>query len=177
MRLVFLFVLVASLGVAHPLSFTATTLVIRTDGRFQVDLITDLDALALGAPQTADDAELVARIEQLSASERAELIDQLTKLFLRRVRIRFDDRAVPFEVSFPDYGTARAAAALIPTVLGLTARLGGIVPPEALTVQFFASRAFSSVHLTIVDQGRGITRRTVLERGATSDPFELASGH
>ena len=146
---------------------------IRTDGRFQVDLITDLDALALGAPQTADDAELVRRIEALSASEHTRLIDRLTTLFLRRVRIRFDGRAVPFKVTFPDYGTPHASESAIPTVIGLTARLDGIVPIEARTVQFFASRAFSSVHLTIVDQGLGLTHRAVLERGATSAPFAL----
>ena len=166
--------IIGSLGLAHPLRFTATTLVIQTDGRFQVDLIADLDALALGVPQTSDDAEIVARIEQLSRSERADLIEQLRQLFQRRVRIRFDGRAAPFQVNFPDDGIARAAEMTIPTVLGLTARLRGRVLPNARTVQFFASRAFSTVHLTIIDQGRGIVRRAVLERGATSDPFELA---
>ena len=166
--------IIGSLGFAHPLRFTTTTLVIRTDGHFQVDLIADLDALALGVPQTDDNAELVARIEQLSPSERTDLLEKLTQLFQRRVRIRFDGRATPFEVSFPDYGTSRAAETAIPTVIGLTARLGGSVPRDALMVQFFASRAFSTVHLTIVDQGRGITRRAVLERGGTSEPFKLA---
>ncbi len=162
----------ATYSVAHPLEFTDTSLIIRA-GHFQVDVIADLDALALGVRQDADDAELVAAIEQLSPADRARLLERLTQVFVRRVRIRFDGRPAPFEVSFPDYGTQRASEAEIPTVIGLTARLQGIIPGGADTVEFFASRAFSDVHLTIVDETRGVTHREVLEPGARSDPFEL----
>ena len=51
---------------AHPLTFTETTIVLRPDGSFQTDLICDLDALALGAPQNADDAALVAALGALA---------------------------------------------------------------------------------------------------------------
>ena len=136
-------------------------------------MVADLDALALGAPQDADDAALVAAIERLSSADRTVLLERLTQLFRRRVRIRFDGQPVPFEVTFPDYGTQRASDADIPTVIGLTARLRGVRPPNAGDVEFFASRGFSDVHLTIIDEVRGVTHRAVLERGARSDPLDL----
>ncbi|MFP6572194.1 MAG: HupE/UreJ family protein, partial [Vicinamibacterales bacterium] len=61
-----------------------------------------------------------------------------------------------------------------PTVLGLTARLVGNIPENAETVEFFASRAFASVHLTIVDEIRNREARMVLEQGARSTPFEFS---
>ena len=166
--------LATSVANAHPLLFTETTLTLRDDATFQVDLIADLDALALGAPQDTDDAELVATIEALSSAQRADLIARLAGLFERRVRVRFDDTATPFSVTFPDLGTPSATESEIPTVLGLTARLTGTIPAGATDVSFFASRAFSDVHLTVVDEARDITVRSVLERGARSDPFELS---
>jgi hypothetical protein len=166
--------LVTSVASAHPLLFTDTTLTLRDDRTFQVDLIVDLDALALGAPQDSDDAELVATIEALSPDERADLIARLARLFERRIRVRFDDSPTPFSVSFPDLGTPRATESEIPTVLGLTARVKGTIPRGATDVSFFASRAFSDVHLTVVDEARDVTVRSVLERGARSEPFDMS---
>ena len=159
---------------AHPLTFTETTIVLRPDGSFQTDLICDLDALALGAPQNADDAALVAALGALAPVELEARLDRLRQLFQRRVRVRFDGEPVPFEVSFPDQGTPVATESSIPTMLGLTARLTGIVPDGAREMEFFASRAFSDVHLTVRDETRGLTTRSVLERGARSDPYTLA---
>ena len=159
---------------AHPLTFTAATLTLQADGAFQADLIYDLDALALGAPLDADDAELVAVLEGLSPDDFETRVGGLRRLFERRVRIRFDGDPVPFDVSFPDHGSAGATEAEIPTVLGLTARLTGTIPQGAATVGFFASRAFGEVHLTIVDAARDVEMRSVLEAGARSEPLELA---
>ena len=158
---------------AHPFTFTETELRLRANGTFQVDLTCDLDALALGAPQDTDDAELVASLEAHSPAALDDRIAQLRRLFERRIRVRFDDTPAPFDVSFPDYDTPRAAEAEIPTLLGLTARLTGTVPAGATNVEFFASRAFSDIHLTVVDETRDVTRRSILEPGARSDPFEL----
>ena len=159
---------------AHPLTFTDTTIVLLPDDSFQTDLICDLDALALGAPQNTDDAALVAALQALPPGELEERLDQLRQLFKRRVRIRFDGEPAPFEVSFPDQGTPTATESAIPTMLGLTARLTGTVPAGATRLEFFASRAFSDVHLTVRDEIRGLTTRSVLERGARSDPYSLA---
>ena len=159
---------------AHPLTFTETTIVLRPDGSFQTDLVCDLDALALGAPQNADDAALVAALGALAPGELEARLDRLRQLFQRRVRVRFDGEPAPFEVSFPDQGTPAATASSIPTMLGLTARLTGTVPAGATNMEFFASRAFADVHLTVRDEIRGLTIRSVLERGARSDPYALA---
>ncbi len=162
------------LATAHPLTFTDTTVVLRADGTFQIDLITDLDALALGVPQDADDAELVATLTAMAPADFNLLIDRLRTLFERRVRLRFDGEPSPFDVDFPDYGTTAALESDIPTLLGLTARLTGTIPAGATDVEFFASRAFSEVNLTVQDEARSITTRAVLERGARSEPFALA---
>ncbi|HJN45847.1 MAG: HupE/UreJ family protein [Vicinamibacterales bacterium] len=159
---------------AHPLTFTDATIVLRPGGTFQADLIVDLDALALGAPQDADDAGLVAALRALSPDELDDRVDRLRQLFQRRVRFRFDGEPAPFEVSFPDRGTPAATESEIPTLLGLTARLNGRVPAEATELEFFASRAFSEVNLTIRDETRNLTSRALLEPGARSDPFPLA---
>ena len=160
-------------ALAHPLAFTEVTLALRDDGAFEADLIYDLDALALGVPVDTDDAELAAALENLPPDGLAARVAGLRRLFERRVRVRFDGRPAPFEVSFPDYGTPRATDAEIPTVLGLTARLTGRVPEGASTVGFFASRAFGEVHLTVVDARRAVEVRSVLEAGARSDPLDL----
>ena len=159
---------------AHPLTFTETIIVLRPDGSFQTDLVCDLDALALGAPQNADDAALVAALAALAPGELEARLDRLRQLFQRRVRVRFDGEPAPFDVSFPDQGTPAATESAIPTMLGLTARLTGRVPAGATDMEFFASRAFADVHLTVRDEIRGLTTRSVLERGARSDPYALA---
>ena len=159
---------------AHPLTFTEVTLTLGPDGSFEADLIYDLDALALGAPLDTDDAELAAALAGLSPDELETRIDQLRRLFERRVRVRFDGAPAAFGVSFPDHGSPETAAADIPSLLGLTARLRGAIPADAATVGFFASRAFGAVHLTIVDAVRGVETRSVLEPGARSEPLDLA---
>ena len=169
---------VAGLGgpaaLAHPLTFTEVTLTLGPGDAFEADVIYDLDALALGAPLEADDAELAAALASLPPDELDARIGRLARLFERRVRVRFDGVPAPFEVSFPDHGAPETAAADIPTVLGLTARLTGTIPPDAATVGFFASRAFGEVHLTVVDAARGGETRSILEPGARSDPLDLA---
>ena len=149
------------------------TLTLGPGDVFEADLVYDLDALALGVPIDADDGELAAALAALPPDELETRVARLRRLFERRVRVRFDGAPAPFAVSFPDHGTPETAAAAIPTVLGLTARLAGRIPPDAATVGFFASRAFGEVHLTIVDARRGTETRSILEPGARSDPLDL----
>ena len=75
----------------------------RIDGTFQVEMICDLDALALGAPQDADDAELVAALFALSSDAFDKRVERLRDLFRRRVRVRFDNEPAPFQVSFIEF--------------------------------------------------------------------------
>ncbi len=161
-------------ALAHPLAFTEVRLTVGPGRDFAADILYDLDALALGVPLDTDDAELAAALAALRPDELDERLARLRRLFERRVRVRFDGVAVPFEVRFPDHGAPETAIADIPTVLGLTARLTGTIPPGAATVGFFASRAFGEVHLTIVDAERGGETRSILEPGARSDPLDLA---
>ena len=160
---------------AHPLSFTAATLTLQPDGTFEANLVCDLDALALGAPLDADDAELVAALTGLAPDEFDTRVARLRRMFERRVRVRFDGEPAPFEVAFPDYGTPLATEAEIPTVLGLNARLTGTIPDGAADVGFFASRAFGEVHLTVADPDRGVQVRSILEPGARSEPLDLSA--
>ena len=160
---------------AHPLSFTAATLTLQPDGTFEANLVCDLDALALGAPLDADDAELVAALTGLAPDEFDTRVARLRRMFERRVRVRFDGEPAPFEVAFPDYGTPLATEAEIPTVLGLNARLTGAIPDGAADVGFFASRAFGEVHLTVADPGRGVEVRSILEPGERSEPLDLSA--
>ena len=165
---------IAPLAAAHPLTFTESELLLRLDGTFQVEMVCDLDALALGVPQDTEDAALVVALHNLTPQQFEERVERLRELFRRRVRVRFDGEPAAFDVAFPDHGTERAIDADTPTVLGLTARLTGTAPPAAAEVEFFASRAFPEVHLTIMDESRQLLRRAVLARGARSDPFILA---
>ena len=68
---------------AHPLSFTETTVTLHVDGTFQVDMVCDLDALALGLPQDTDDAQLVATLEAMAPDEFSALTQHLRQFFLQ----------------------------------------------------------------------------------------------
>jgi len=164
-----------NLSEAHPLTFTATQLILHTDGTFTVNMTCDLDALALGRSQDTEDEQLVFALKQLNPNEFQNTIDRLENFFQRRVRVRFSGKPEPFSVTFPDYGTAAALDADIPTMLGLTARLKGAIPPDAKDVEFFASRSFSDVHLSVVDETNKTTTQSIVERGARSEPIELGA--
>jgi hypothetical protein len=159
---------------AHDLTITDTVALFKTDETWQIDMVVDLDALALGEPNAADSEALAARLRAMPAGERGRLIADLIELFRRRVRVRFDGQEVTPLVSFPEYGTPLADEALLPTVLGMTARLSGRLPPGAREFTFWASRGFPAVRLTLVDVRAGRMVRQVLEPGEESTPFAFA---
>jgi hypothetical protein len=164
--------LAARPALAHTPGFTDTTLSLRSDGTFVVDVGYDLDALALGVEPTANAGALAAEIRAMPASDRDALAGRLADLLTRRLRVRFDGQPVPFTVSLP--GRDRPPAPGEPaTALGLVARLEGRIPAGAKTVSFFASRAFAPVRLTVI-AADGHTRPTELvERGGESRPQAL----
>ena len=170
-----LLALVAHPAFGHSFRFTEATLALRPGGAFAVDVACDLDALALGVDAAADSAALAARIDAMSPAEREDLVSRLAELLKRRLRVRFDGEPVPFTVSLPDRGGARAPGAA-PTALGLVARLEGRVPEGAKTVSFFASRAFPPVRLTVVGTDGRPRPVEVLERGDTSAAMPLEGG-
>jgi hypothetical protein len=133
----------------HDLGLTRTAVLLLPDGTFRIDMIADLDALALGVPQTTDNAELARILESMDGGELEQTVDRLRETFLRRVRVRFDGETFLPEVDFPDRGGERARRA--GTVLGLTARLSGALPAGARELTVQASRAFPPLHITFYD--------------------------
>lgn len=172
-----LFVVLALAGVpssanAHNFAFTDVSLELREDGTYTVDVVCDLDALALGVPSTADSAALAAEIEAMETGARDELVERLHVLLKRRLRVRFDGEPDAFEVSLPDRGQAPPEG-LPPTALGLVARLSGGVPSASEEVTFFASRAFPPVRLSVTRAGEAAGDMEVLAPGAESWPVPL----
>ncbi len=194
----------ASSGVAagHELGFSRTTVALFADGSFRVDLVADLDALAMGVPQDTDNELLMEALDAMGDEQLEETLADLRQMFLRRVRVRFDDATVLPEVAFPDARTARARDQ--ETVLGLIARLTGRVPEGAGELTLQASRAFPPLHVSFVDaRARGlspvdldellvvegndpnaadpmaarlgelVTDRQILEQGDRTDPYRL----
>jgi hypothetical protein len=157
---------------AHNFTFTDVSLDLPGDGTWSVDVVCDLDALALGVPSTADSAALAAEIEALDPEEQQELVARLVMVLKRRLRVRFDGERVDFEVTLPTRGQPPPEG-LPPAALGLVARLSGPVPDGASEVTFFASRAFPPVRLTVAHEGRQAGSVEVLDPGGESWPIPL----
>lgn len=140
---------------AHEFSFSETQVAFR-DGRFIIEMRCDLDALALGVPQDSDDQKLVDALTAKSPKDLDELKADLIRHFERRIRVRFDDQTVPFNVilapeqPFPP-ATSPSDAIETPSFLGTLVRFEGAVPEESQTFSFFASRSFPAVKLIYVD--------------------------
>jgi len=168
----------AALGLpvaAHEFALTDVVAILKTNGTFQVDMGVDLDALALGVSPSVDDAEMVAQLESLSAAEFEAGLEQARDTLLRRVRITFDGVEPPLEVSFPEMGTDMTDSAEIPTVLGITARFTGRIPEGAESFGFRASRAWRTLHLTILDQSTAGGLRVPLVGGEDSPPYTIGT--
>ena len=158
---------------AHNLGFTETRALVRAEGTFEIEMVVDLDALALGAPQNADSEELAARLETLSPEEVRQTVDDLERLFHRRVRVRFDGEPAVFEVAFPERAERAVLRRGEPTVLGTVAVLTGTVPEGARELSFFASRIFPPVQWVVVTPLGDEIYREVLQGGARSTPLDL----
>ena len=93
---------------AHNFAFTDVTLALRPDGTFGVDVVCDLDALALGVDATADSAALAAA-DPVDARRGAggAGAPAWRRYLKRRVRVRFDGEPAPFTVSLPGAGRPR----------------------------------------------------------------------
>jgi hypothetical protein len=157
---------------AHNFTFTDVRFDLPGDGSWSVDVVCDLDALALGVPSTADSAALAAEIEALEPHERKELVTRLVAVLKRRLRVRFDGEKIDFEVTLPARGQPPPEG-LPPTALGLVARLSGPVPAGGSEATFFASRAFPPVRLTVTRGGRVAGPVEVLDPGGESWPIPL----
>ena len=163
-------------ALAHDFAFTEATLLIQREETYRIDLRVDVDALALGVSPTTDSAEVVAELQAMTPAELAEAVENARQTVRRRVRLRFDGAKQAPEITFPEQGTELALENELPTLLGLTARLSGRIPDEAEAITFGASRAFKTVHLTLLDQRNGRSSRQILGVGADSAPYPLRGG-
>lgn len=164
---------------AHELTITDALMVLRGDGRISVEMICDLDALALGVPRSADDRQLAVALAELDSAERDRRRQALRRLLARRVKVRVDGAILPLRITFPDEGRSTAAVDgddPSPSYFGLLARFDGRLPEAAEAVTFMASRAFPPAQLTILDQRSLGGRREMLLQGAASEPYPLAPG-
>lgn len=158
---------------AHDFTITDVLVVLREDGRFQIDMTIDVDALALGVPPSSDSAATAAAVRALAPAEFEVAEARAMETIQRRVRIRFDETKVIPDVSFPEYETSHAANAAIPTVFGITARLTGHVPENASAFTFGASASFNAVRLTILEQSTTAGTRYLLGPSEDSPPYRL----
>lgn len=158
---------------AHNLGFTETRVTFGEEGTFEIEMVADLDALALGAPQDADSEELAARLEALAPDEMDAKAAGLERFFQRRVRVRFDDRPVDFAVAFPERRDRAVERRGAPTVLGTVAVLTGSIPEAAGDFSFFASRIFPPVQLVVTSPLGEEVYREAVTPGARSTPLDL----
>jgi len=195
---VLLILCVVAPALAHDFRFTETRAQFRADGTFQIDLIADLDALALGQPPTTDNATLAAQIEAMSSADREKLIADLRTLFQKRTRLRFDGVEFKPEVEFPGPAAtpanppalalaADSTASTVPTsttttaapptalhtALGIVARLTGRVPSGAQHFTFWASRSFQCVHIWLSRDGSDKVLQYVLDMAEESPEYAL----
>jgi hypothetical protein len=155
---------------AHNLG-TTVTLITLGDNAFEMRLECDLDALVLGAGPGADDAELARTVAAMAPAELEGALEDLERLFLRRVRLYQDNEALEFEVDFPDRGDGVTLAMVPPTFLGLTARLRGTLPAGPRDLRLRLSRAFPDAEITVVGAAGEVLLEERVPRGEDSSVF------
>lgn len=150
----------------HNLEFTFTVLVIRADGKYQIDVTTDLDALALGVGLGANSATLARTLATMPKTALEERLTELRQILAKQLVMRFDGAIATMDLEFPEFGTMKNAE--VPSYIGLTARFTGVIPERIRALTFQADRKFPPVYLTIIDQAGGRDNQQVLLRGEES---------
>lgn len=161
---------------AHDFKITDVRVQLSSNQTWQMDLRVDLDALALGVPPSTDSHLIKKELENAPPDVLAEFVERARRTLLTRVKVRIDDVDVEPELSFPEHGAPPNPDAELPTLLGLTARFKGTLPPGAREFAARFSRAFGPVHLNLVDHPRGFTNSYALEPGAQMPPHSLRGG-
>ncbi len=141
------------------------------DGRLQLALRADFDALLLGIGSTTPLEQRVRAMESLRGEDLEAAIERLKRYLQRRVRIRFDDQAAPLTVSFPELRYGIDGVRLL--TLGNESRLLCTIPQGARSVTFFASRSFGPVTLRGFAGPGGRRQQIRLEAGQTSPPLGI----
>lgn len=168
-------VLFLSVAFSHDFSITETTIFLDNSNTYQIDMLVDIDALALGVPSTSNSNQVVSVLKALSLEELEQAKERARQTIQRRIRLRFDgSKQVPI-ITFPDHRAQFSVENEIPTFLGLTARLSGKIPKFSTVLTFGASRTFKVVNLTIIDKRVGKTVQHLLGVGEDSPPYNLQS--
>ncbi|MCC7315098.1 MAG: HupE/UreJ family protein [Planctomycetes bacterium] len=172
------FLLPCGAASAHDVALTRVRACFDPPGRFQVDLIYDVDAFVLGLRPEHLTAEDLESLRAMSPEDVDERLDELRSLALHRVRLRFDDQKTAFDVSFPTIDSPETVAATQTDAAhgsrsNRIIRLSGEVPEGATQFVFWASRSFGNVILEFVDAAGVFMAQQLLEKGARSDPFDL----
>ncbi len=159
-------------ALAHDFTVTKVRAAFDRAGRYQIDLTIDVDALTLGVSPATDSAELARRIKALSPEALQAAVQRARHTIGNRAKIEFDGRRARPQIEFPGPLPTDEPPG-IPSVLGITARLTGEVPPGAAEFTFTGSRALNAVHLTITGPRGGPAIQHVLAAGESSPPFRL----
>jgi hypothetical protein len=155
---------------AHDFEITTVRVEFTDAGRFLVDVLVDVDALALGVSPATPSAELAAMLQQLPLTELQAAIDNARATMARRVRLRFDEIPVDADIDFKKPEPQDESTE--PTVLGIHALLTGPIPTNAKAFRFSASRAFGVVRLeTVWPSGASSTQ--LLQPGERSPALSL----
>lgn len=158
---------------AHEFSVTNALIVLKSDGTYQIDMMLDVDALALGVSSNVDSGEIAAELEAMSVTEFEGAVERAADTIRRRVRLRFDGQKQHPRVTFPELDHPAEVPPEFPSVMGTTARLIGRVPQGTVELTFGASRAFGPVQLTILDQAALTGVRHLLDVAEDSPPYLL----
>jgi hypothetical protein len=159
---------------AHVFTITNVLAILKSDGTFQIDMTVDVDALALGVPPTSDSKLVMEALKGLSPEDLQRAIQQARETMLNRATIRFDHQKVIPRVSFPQHGFVPSDAEY-PSLLGIVARLEGTIPSEAKEFTFTASRSWTAVNLTVLEQSALSGVRYLLGPGEESAPYTIGT--
>jgi hypothetical protein len=164
--LVALMVLGGSVTRAHEIGTTRVSVVILSDGTYQIDIVTDAAALiekleaSAGRPPSPHLGLL-----QLQAALRA---DETT--FRQRLTAAFDGVAVHPRI---EYSAAPSSDATSPGLAMI--RLAGTIPPAARDFTWAYSWTFASYALTVSRDNGGAAVTQWLEGGQVSSSFPLSA--
>ena len=174
---------------AHSFSVAEVLVLFRTNGTYQIDMRMDVDALILGVSAEVPSHQVVEALKVMPPAELAAAVEEAKKVFVKRVRIKFDGKEdVPLFVTFPEYGTPLAHPEVPaepaedappgkkppePTLHGLTGHIVGRLPEGATSFTFGASRVFGPVKLTILDERTGAGVKQLMGPSEDSPPYSF----
>lgn len=170
-----LLALIGAPALAHEIRPAVTTAVFTADGRYQVQIVANLEAVLAGvSPKHSDtdespNAQSYKQLRAAPAETMTARVEAFAPTFLAGVQVWFDDervapRLVAIEVPPPgDVAVSRLS----------TIRLAGVVPAGARTFRFAYAAEFGSSVLRVQRASDADIAASWLQDGAMSAPFAL----